>query len=226
MKRGAFVAFIATMVFTGVMQAVVAAPAHYFVVSENAAGELSIVSHRIVDIDGIEQSSLPHPAYSLFEQTLTIEVVSKRSNAVAFKSATTASPWIRGEFHDSPHQSGVGHNIKGHIVPEQERTYVVRVPSTSDQVLKLRKLVPIKGGISSAALGAGALDIDLDRIEQSAVAPSALPAGYDAGTVLDNGPLSNRLDLLIMGDGYTAAQRETFVADATNLANAFLNVSP
>jgi IgA Peptidase M64 len=226
MKQRAFATFFAAIGFAGFAQHLVAAPAHYFVVSENAAGELSIASHRVVDIDGIEQSAFGDPSYTLLEQTLTVEVVDKRSSAVNFKSAITASSWIRGEFHDRPHQSGIGHAIKGHIVPERERTYVVRVPLSSDHVLKLRKLSPGKGEISGAALGAGALDVDLDRIEQSAIAPSALPAGYDAGTVLDSGPLSNRLDLLIMGDGYTAAQRANFITDATNLANSFLNVAP
>jgi IgA Peptidase M64/Divergent InlB B-repeat domain len=228
MRLGVFAAVaasLAAMGFVSGAQTAHASPAHYFVVSESATGELSIVSHRIVDIDGIEHTSRAHPAYSLFEQTLTVEVIDKQSGTVSFQSAVAVSPWIRGEFHDTPHESGIGHRIKGHIVPESQRIYAVRIPVGSDRVLQLRKLNASKD-VSGAALGAGALDIDLDRISQSSAAPSALPAGYEAGTVLDNGPSSNRLDLLIMGDGYTAAQRSAFIADATNLANNFLNVSP
>lgn len=45
-------------------------------------------------------------------------------------------------------------------------------------------------------------------------------------TILENGPPSKKVDLLILGDGYTEAEQDIFVRDANKAANALLAVSP
>ena len=45
-------------------------------------------------------------------------------------------------------------------------------------------------------------------------------------TILTNGPTARRLNLVLLAEGYTAAQQSTFRADATNVVNNLLNVPP
>lgn len=206
-------------------QMVAAAPMHYFVVSEDGDGALRLYSHRIVDIDITETHAVTGSSSDASEQAVSIEFVDKRTQVASLRGIATAATWIRGEFHGSPHDSGVGHAIESTIAPASERVYVIRVPVEANQVLRLKKLTGQTRGAAISALGSGALDIDLDQVPAT-LGTAALPANYDAGTVLDNGPSSNRLDLLIMGDGYTLAQKAKFITDATNLANTFLNIAP
>lgn len=44
--------------------------------------------------------------------------------------------------------------------------------------------------------------------------------------VFENGPPSEKVDLLVIGDGYTAAEMEKFHADATRLVNALFEEEP
>jgi hypothetical protein len=41
-----------------------------------------------------------------------------------------------------------------------------------------------------------------------------------------NGPSAEKVDLLLLGDGYTAAERKKFIADAKRLSDALLSTSP
>jgi len=54
-----------------------------------------------------------------------------------------------------------------------------------------------------------------------------LAVGLHAQVTLEsNGAPANRLDLLILGDGYTAAEQSKFATDAQNLANSFFSQEP
>jgi hypothetical protein len=48
----------------------------------------------------------------------------------------------------------------------------------------------------------------------------------DLVTLGSSGPPRNRLDLLLVGDGYTSAERAKFFADAQRLMNSFFSISP
>ena len=68
----------------------------------------------------------------------------------------------------------------------------------------------------SLELDPAALDIER-RAMPSALAPVA---------IRDNGPSAQKVDLLILGDGYTASEHDKFIADATRLADHLFTVSP
>jgi hypothetical protein len=44
--------------------------------------------------------------------------------------------------------------------------------------------------------------------------------------LVQNGDPANRLDMLIMGDGYTAAERAKFESDAADIAAGFFSITP
>jgi len=55
-------------------------------------------------------------------------------------------------------------------------------------------------------------------------APS--PSGVKVWAVQENGPPAEKVDLLLIGDGYTAAEREKWRGDARRLAESLFAVSP
>src|SRR6516225_5442749 len=44
--------------------------------------------------------------------------------------------------------------------------------------------------------------------------------------LLDNGPVSNRFNIVLLSEGYTSNQLTQFRADATNALNALLGLAP
>jgi hypothetical protein len=52
------------------------------------------------------------------------------------------------------------------------------------------------------------------------------PAGVKCWAVVENGPPAEKVDLVLVGDGYTAAEMEKWHADAKRLAAALFAVSP
>ncbi|MFM7023189.1 MAG: M64 family metallopeptidase [Flavobacteriales bacterium] len=49
---------------------------------------------------------------------------------------------------------------------------------------------------------------------------------FDVDTIYWTGPSSNRVNIVLLGDGYTAGQQGKFITDATTITNAFFNTTP
>ncbi len=58
------------------------------------------------------------------------------------------------------------------------------------------------------------------------VNPADFVPAYKIDPILENGPASQKLDLVILGDGYTAAEMEKFRNDAKRLTTILLSVEP
>ncbi len=56
--------------------------------------------------------------------------------------------------------------------------------------------------------------------------PFPVAAQGTFSTILSNGPTANRVNMVILSEGYTAAQLPQFLTDATNLVNSFLSEQP
>lgn len=69
--------------------------------------------------------------------------------------------------------------------------------------------------------------VDVDPASIDVVRKTApAPAPVRPIAIRDNGPSAQKVDLLILGDGYTQAQAGKFEADARRLSDALFNVSP
>lgn len=205
--------------------------AHYFVVREQANGALSVASHRLVNLSGkITPMAASQPGRQ--QSVLAASLVDKKTGNAGFTTQAVGSPWIRAEFQ-SPGQT----QIEGRVVPATERQYVLRVPVQSGKVLRLKSNTTA-AGVSARSSSAAAkapppavLEIDLDQYKPSsalqrlAPLPAAVP-GSDSGLLINNGDAANRLDLLVVAEGYTLDQKTQFMAQATELANKFLSISP
>ena len=201
-----------------------AVPAHYFVVSEASDGTLAVISHRYVDLASAPELAQPDPAGARHDSFLDVAVHNKVDGRLIAGGIAAGSAWLRGEFH------GEGDHIDGHHLPLAEKHYVLRLPAEPGQMLQLSSRAGA-GNRVAASTPATSLDIDLDAPSRSispsvGLAPTALPAGSATGYLAQNGSPANRLDLLIVAEGYTAAQQAQFISDATTLANGLLGISP
>lgn len=196
-------------------------PAHYFVVEEAEDGRLDVRAYRQVELAGTPAELVAQRDGQRLESLLSAELIDKASGRAVFQTSALSSPWIRGEFHGKE-------GVDAHVFAAATRTYVVRLPIRAGTSLRLAGVAANVSGRPTAAAQA-ALEIDLDDpagAALSAKAATSLPAGYATGSLIASGDASNRLDLLIVAEGYTAAQQNQFVSEAGALATKFLAISP
>ncbi|MDO9235578.1 MAG: M64 family metallopeptidase [Aquabacterium sp.] len=210
--------------------------AHYLIVREQASGSLSVASHRFVQVTGkVAEQTSQTPALRN-EVILSASMQDKQTGATVFRTKAIGSPWVRAEFHGAA-------QIDGHILPAHERLYVVRLPVQAGKMLHLQAIShPVSALITSGTSGASGtalvkaappatLDIDLDQYSVSSgasrtTAPAPAPAGTESGVLIRNGSPANRLDLLVVAEGYTLGQKAQFMSQAADLANQVLSIPP
>jgi fibrillarin-like rRNA methylase len=217
---------------------VAAYPAHYFVINEAQDGTLSVAYHQIVNLSGIPENNLSQNAAKTsstrLESYVNAAAYSKANDKLVSVTTAASSPWLRAEFP----KAGTSGEIEGRTFPAQNRQYVVRMPVESGQLLRLSGTrhtevttstsVGNQSGIAQSPPVAMQLELDLDSYISAAKASvqKVLPAGYSSGALADNGDPANRLDLLIVAEGYTAQQQDKFLSDASSLATKLLSISP
>ncbi|MEW5848666.1 MAG: putative Ig domain-containing protein [Myxococcota bacterium] len=178
-----------------------AATAHYLVVEWTPENTLEVVHRQLV--------SLPAPPQGYTPDVVTERLTSPARDGerlaarvvspqghVVFETVVDAPRFLRAEFHDGTPRRA----------PVLRPTFVVRAPYVGGGTMHLE-----------TALGgpAATVNLDLDVIRAPA---SVQPPPSD--------PSINRVDLLIMGDGYTQLEQSAFEAKAAELEAAFFNISP
>ena len=208
------VAALSTLGFALVAHAV---PAHYLVLHEDASGAVRLVSSRVVELATVPKV-VPTRDWSghgsRFEKRLSVRTV--QAGRTVFETDAVTSAELRGEF------AGPGGEIQAYRKPLGERDYVVRLPVVAGAHAYVS--APAADTAKRAASGAPLLDIDLDALARAPQAKAG--SSPDTFAVTSNGDPANRLDILIIGDGYTAAERDKFVQDASTIATQFLSISP
>ena len=66
-------------------------PAHYFVVKETSDGSLAVVSHQLVDISGMPDSTTADVNPTRLESQMAIEVRDKASGKTVFRKIAVES---------------------------------------------------------------------------------------------------------------------------------------
>lgn len=198
---------------------------HYFVLKEDAANILSIESHQVIDAnEKLDESNSDRLQLSRYNSRIDVFVESKTTGSTVYKTYAYSSPWLRGEFHGE-------NEIDGRIFPKNEKFYVVRVPSESGTFLRASSSVRAEEADKNpenSPSKPSTLEVDLDAIKSVGVPLShdRLSASYSTGSIFLNGASANRLDLLIVSEGYTSAQQGQFISQATSLASSLLSISP
>lgn len=195
----------ALVVWLGMGAAAQAEPARYLVVERDASGVLRLVTDQRVDVAGFASG----PDKVALAPDALEWVVRDQAGAVVARGVVEATRVLRGEF---PAADG---SLVGHRIVRDTQTYVVRVPE-------------VGGGRVELATSEGDASLAVDFAAGPNMA--ALPAARVESTVTKNlgatGDPANRVDVVIVGDGYLASEQSAFQADAANLAAEFLALEP
>ncbi len=196
--------------------------AHYLVFTIEGE-EVRLASAQRVQLDAPLE---PRPAAEVELAAAETEAVTGNSVVVRLESAAgevlyrdiaEIPRWIRGEFHGREVRLGVN-AIEPHLIEAEVRAFVVRVPMLSSA----KRLVVT--GARQTVFELSQLTA-LESALESALETTPRPIAR-AFTVGPAGQPANRLDLLVLGDGYTADQEDLFNADVRRIGDQFFNLSP
>jgi hypothetical protein len=189
--------------------------AHYIVFEKYPTGGIFPVYYRLVELtSALQPVSDAQLVGFLAQPSRNIEriIVALRAQdgKTVYQNLVEIHPWLRGEFQGA----SAGDPIDGHIIPAEKSAFVVRMPSIAGTTLVLKDArMATLAEFDLRRLAAETPRIQIDR--------SRLFASQATG-----GPASNRVDFLVMGDGYTSAETSKFSTDASNLMAQFFNISP
>lgn len=203
---------------TGVTRA--AAPAwnsttHYIVFEMDARG-ITPYSYRQVELaaplESLSLSRLLSETQRLApdRQPLILRLRAADGSLV-YQSVIHVSTQLRGEFHGRQ----PGDPIDGHFFTVEKTSFVARVPEIPGTTLTIQ---------NSAFKQLASFEL-----AQLAAATPDRAVSQGKGTVTPiqvTGLANNRVDVVIMGDGYTAAQQTNFNTDANNIFSAFFGLVP
>lgn len=191
-------------------------PAHYIVFNYLADSSIVPVSYQQVRMGAPMQSltgeqvrlGLAQPARNAAQMVVRLQDDQGR---VVFQDLVAYSTWVRGEFNP---EQGAG-EIEGHLVEQESAAFVVRLPLVNAPRLVLQdSQLNTLGTFNLPALIATTPQAEIGA--EKAVAVQRLMSGSPA----------NRVDLVLLGDGYTAEQEADFLADANGVMGEFFNISP
>ncbi|WP_440222186.1 M64 family metallopeptidase [Dokdonella sp. MW10] len=188
-----------------------AVPAHYVVFELDPAGRARPVFHAQVEVAA--DASARRDAWRASDtETERVTWRPVRDGVRGADRQVEVPRFLRAEFagHD-------GETIEHHAnVEDDARAFVLRVPVAEGEVIEI-------------VTDAGTQQLDLAALAREAdrLPLAGTPLARVEATEGDpSGPSGNRVDVLVLGDGYTAAQQATFNTQAANLRTAMFNVSP
>lgn len=190
-------------------------PAHYIVFKGKADGSYEAVSYREVhlssqplslDDDLLESRMANSPRH---KQMLIVSLETEDGRSV-YQGLVDTSPWMRGEWPLDEDQQV----IDGRMVEMDDVVFVVRVPKIAGTKLVFKE--DLKTEIQTFDLAR--IVKSAPRIESDLESKLSFAEPY--------GDPGNRVDILVMGDGYTRGQEGLFNAHFERLANGFYSKQP
>lgn len=201
-------------------------PAYYLILERGPQGDVRLLASRLVrlsaPLDSLDDRALAarmeQPGRDVVRYAVRLE---DGSGQALYQNVVEAPRWLRAEFHGAEfHGAGAGAAIDGQVLPLERAVFVARVPVLADKRLLRGAQLALQVGAQGPAahfelerLALSSTEIDLEAVGQAAL-------------LADNGPPGNRVDLLVVGDGYTLAQQDRFDAHAQETVAEFLSISP
>jgi len=185
--------------------------AHYMVFEVDESGRIEPVFYQLVEMQAPADPARDLPV----QQADTDGEIVKYELYLDGKSqgfSYAKLPRMRGEFAKEP---GVDDRIQS-VQPGRSGAgaFVIRVAvDTADTIRFEHGPQPQTYSIESVAA-------------QRAMLREAATVPFDIGLPAEHGPPGNRVDLLVLGDGYTGTQKTSFENDAANLKNALFAFPP
>ncbi len=198
-------------------------PAHYVVFTIDASGVVRPQAHRRVRL------AAPRPSLSEAEvearlaasraEDESVEVrLAGSGGEVVHRDVVSVPLWVRIE----PGPGAYGPPTPVAVVPTSERAFVVRVPDVAASRLRLT----LRTGEGRAGdVARRNTDFDLASLAADARLPLRQFAPRSVVTTA-SAASGNRVDVLVVGDGFTAAQAGAFQTAAAAVIGDFFGISP
>ena len=177
------------------------APGRYIVVTVDAQGQATPVFYREVELDERAPASAAQAKSAMGDADKLV------ASAGAWSEVAEVPRHLRGEFA----ANGVSGRISSHVAGNQDRVFALRIPASADDALVLRAMGR-HSRFSIRQIAADAQRLRLASMMRLKTAPA--PAS------------SNRVDILVVGDGYTSGEQAKFAADAQGLRDTFQGFTP
>jgi len=197
---------------------VAAYSAHYIVLEMASDGTIHPLTYQLVQLSGAPATMNDLALSQQLQQSdrnaqqLAVELKTN-TGKIVYQNVIQLPRWLRGEFHaDTPASQQAP--IDGHYFPLQNPVFVVRVPAISGTSL-----------VISNNQKERIAEFNLEQLAQNIPAFQHLAANQPK-TMQAADASGNRVDFLIMGDGYTASEQAKFIEDAANFAEQFFTISP
>jgi len=193
--------------------AAAATPAHYVVFTVGADGRFRADFYTQVELAGTDdgvRSSGNAVAMDADHAERRVAYHAFR-DGVDLGERTVEMPKLRAEFaHDPEHGDG---RIESFPATQRETSFVLRIPLDAADAVEFTTTKGAKQHFDFAQL---------------AVARNLLPASANMriNFAASASNPANRVDMLLLGDGYTNAQQAQFDADAQVLHDAFFGMTP
>lgn len=199
-----------------------AVPAHYIVFELDAQGRAEPVFYTQVQLADPQRDR-----QGTRQAERGVQRIAYRASRNGAKSAaryeTQVPNFIRAEFAQDP-EHGDG-TIQAHpMQPDPHRAFVVRVPlEEADEI----ELLGTGAAKSSQRIDLRELALRSSQLPLAASQRAQAPRTADAQSLAAKAANSaNRLDILVLGDGYTSAEQTVFNNNVAGLKTAMFNVSP
>lgn len=181
--------------------ATLAAPGHYIVVTLDDSGKATPVFYRSVNF------SRERSMTNLALKTTPHDADHLLVTGAGWSEVAEVPRFVRGEFA----ANGMDGPIKAYQVEMAERSFALRIPSNAGTRIKLEYM-----GIKS--------ELDVQQVATNASRLALANTEVKSPKAFVNS--ANRVDILVLGDGYTSAEQSLFNSDAENLRAAMFDYSP
>lgn len=187
---------------------------HYLIFENNPTRDFSPLFHRVVRLSApMTSSSTPELRYALSSAQRNYQLVvvhlKDQAGKVLYQGVVQMPSVLRGEFHGKSSDD----TIDGHFFPLESSLFVVRVPVIKDAFLHIWDPQTRNTQMFDLA------SIPISELDDSI-------RDVNVQMAVNSGNPQNRIDILVMGDGYTAAEKAQFDVDVDNIMSSFFEISP
>lgn len=195
--------FLLSLLFAAPMLA--GAPARYLVFEIDRHDAVTLVASEEVELAAALESTVESFAATDDPRRVDVELRDAAGRAI-FRTSVRVERWVRAEF------AGADGAMEGRRIELDRAPFVVRVPAGGET---LDVTAPRSRSVSQFSVRA------LPLTSRASTHASAVPRIKG-----DAGDPANRLDLLIMGDGYTASEATKFDTDVQRITSQFFGIVP
>lgn len=113
--------------------------------------------------------------------------------------------------------------INDSVAPSQATVATIKQQRSQAQFMPQPNVIYYDAIEQGQIIGGGVIEVDQTNPMQAPYAAPLAPAPYNSTTILNNGAPENRVDIVLVGDGYTSGEISSYINHANNLVNGFFN---